>query len=52
MKTKTAPLVVEAESAYRDLDAASADGVAYVRDRLCFPLAQGSFEDGMGTAKG
>jgi sugar phosphate isomerase/epimerase len=52
MGTKTAPLVVEAESAYRDLDAASADGVAYVRDRLCFPLAQGSFEDGMGTAKG
>ena len=52
MRTKTAPLVVEAESAYRDLDAASADGVAYVRDRLCFPLAQGSFEEGMGTAKG
>ena len=50
--TNTAPLVVEAESAYRDLDAASADGIAYVRDRLCFPLAQGSFEDGMGTAKG
>jgi len=52
MGTKTAPLVVEAESAYRDLDAASADGIVFVRDRLCFPLAQGSFEEGMGTAKG
>jgi len=52
MKTKTAPLVVEAESAYRDLDAASANGIAFVRDSLCFPLAQGSFEEGMGTAKG
>src|SRR6058998_1122524 len=29
---KTVPLVVEAESAYRDLDATSANGVAYVRD--------------------
>jgi len=48
---ETAPLVVEAESAYRDLDAASADGVAFTRDRLCFPLAQGSFEEGMGAAK-
>ena len=49
MKRKTAPLVVEAESAYRDLDATSANGVAYVRDNLCFPLAAGSFEDGMGA---
>ena len=46
---KTAPLVVEAESAYRDLDATSANGIAYVRDHLCFPLAAGSFEDGMGA---
>jgi sugar phosphate isomerase/epimerase len=49
MKTKTAPLVVEAESAYRDLDACSANGIQYVRDNLCFPLAAGSFEEGMGA---
>lgn len=49
MGTKTAPLIVEAESAYRDLEATSANGVAYVRDHLCFPLAAGSFEDGMGA---
>lgn len=46
---KTAPLVVEAESAYRDLDACSANGIAWVRDNLCFPIAAGSFEDGMGA---
>src|SRR2546421_1858336 len=49
MRTKTAPLVVEAESAYRDLDATSANGVQFVRDHLCFPLAAGSFEEGMGA---
>lgn len=49
MGKKTAPLVVEAESAYRDLDATSANGIQYVRDNLCFPLAAGSFEDGMGA---
>jgi sugar phosphate isomerase/epimerase len=49
MGTKTAPLVVEAESAYRDLDATSANGIAFVRDNLCFPLAAGSFEEGMGA---
>ena len=49
MKTKTAPLVVEAESAYRDLDATSANGIQFVRDQLCFPLAAGSFEEGMGA---
>jgi sugar phosphate isomerase/epimerase len=49
MKTKTAPLVVEAESAYRDLDATSADGVQFTREKLCFPIATGSFEEGMGT---
>ena len=48
MKTQTAPLVVEAESAYRDLDGCSADGIHYVRENLCFPLASGSFEEGMG----
>ena len=47
----TAPLVVEAESAYRDLDACSANGIAFVRDNLCFPVAESSFEDGMGAAK-
>ncbi|MBM3846984.1 MAG: TIM barrel protein [Verrucomicrobia bacterium] len=45
----SAPLIVEAESAYRDLDATSANGIAYVRDHLCFPIAGGSFEDGMGA---
>ncbi len=49
MNTKTAPLVVEAESAYRDLDATSANAIAYTRDQLIFPLAAGSFEDGMGA---
>ena len=49
MGSKTAPLVVEAESAYRDLDATSANGIQYVRDHLCFPLAAGSFEEGMGA---
>ena len=49
MDKKTAPLVVEAESAYRDLDATSANGIAYARDHLCFPLAAGSFEEGMGA---
>ena len=49
MGTKTAPLVVEAESAFRDLDATSANGIGYVRDHLCFPVAAGSFEDGMGA---
>jgi sugar phosphate isomerase/epimerase len=49
MKSKTAPLIVEAESAYRDVDATSANGIQYVRDNLCFPTATGSFEDGMGA---
>ncbi|MBN2507616.1 MAG: sugar phosphate isomerase/epimerase [Verrucomicrobia bacterium] len=49
MGRKTAPLIVEAESAYRDLDATSANGIQYVRDHLCFPVAEGSFEDGMGA---
>ncbi len=49
MKAKTAPLIVEAESAYRDLDKTSANGIAYVRDHLCFPIAAGSFEEGMGA---
>jgi sugar phosphate isomerase/epimerase len=45
----TAPLIVEAESAYRDLDSCSANGIDYVAKNLCFPLAAGSFEDGMGA---
>lgn len=49
MGTPTAPLIVEAESAYRDLDATSANAIAFVRDHLCFPLAAGSFEEGMGA---
>ena len=49
MGKKSAPLVVEAESAYRDLDATSANGIQYVRDNLCFPIAAGSFEEGMGA---
>jgi len=49
MGRQTAPLIVEAESAYRDLDATSANGIAFVRDNLCFPIAAGSFEEGMGA---
>ena len=49
MGTETAQLVVEAESNYRDGDATSADGIAWVRDNLCFPVAEGSFEDAMGA---
>jgi sugar phosphate isomerase/epimerase len=49
MGRKSAPLVVEAESAHKDLDWTSANGVAYVRDHLCWPGAAGSFEEGMGT---
>ncbi|MBC8002892.1 MAG: sugar phosphate isomerase/epimerase [Opitutaceae bacterium] len=49
MGTKTAPLVVEAESAHRDLDHTSANGIKFVKDNLCFPTAGGSFEDGMGA---
>lgn len=46
---KTAPLIVEAESAHKDLDYTSANGIGYVRDNLCYPVAGGSFEDGMGA---
>ena len=45
----TAPLIVEAESAHKDLDYCSADGIRYVKNNLCFPVAGGSFEDGMGA---
>jgi sugar phosphate isomerase/epimerase len=49
MGRPSAPLVVEAESAYRDLDATSANGIRYVKENLVFPVAGGSFEDGMGV---
>ena len=49
MGTETAPLVVEAESAYRDGDATSANGIQYVKQKLCFPMAEGCFEDNMGS---
>ena len=49
MGTETAPLVVEAESAHKDLDHCSADGVRYVKENLCWPQAAGSFEAGMGA---
>jgi len=49
MGRSTAPLVVEAESAHKDLDWTSANGIAYVRDNLTWPMAAGSFEDGMGA---
>lgn len=51
MGSGTAPLVVEAESAHRDGDATSVNGIQFVRDNLCFPVAAGSFEDGMGAEK-
>lgn len=46
---KTAPLIVEAESAHQDLDHCSADGIRFVKNNLCFPAAGGSFEEGMGA---
>jgi hypothetical protein len=49
MNAKTAPLIVEAESAHKDLDFTSANGIRYVKDNLCFPVASGSFEEGMGA---
>ncbi len=45
----SAPLVVEAESAHKDLEWTSANGIRYVRDHMCWPAAAGSFEDGMGA---
>ena len=52
MGTPTAPLIVEAGSAYRDLDATSVAGIPYVKQNLISPLATGSFEDGMGARGG
>jgi len=50
MGTETAPLVTEAESAYRDLDATAAAAIAYTNEALIWPVATQSFEDGMGEA--
>jgi sugar phosphate isomerase/epimerase len=47
--TTSAPLVVEAESAHKELDWTSANGIRFVKDTLCWPAAGGSFEDGMGA---
>ena len=47
--TDTAPLIAETESNYRDPDATAIEGIQYVRDKLCFPVAEGSFEDEMGA---
>ena len=49
MGTETAPLITEAESAYRDLDATATNAIQYCNQNLVFPIAQGSFEDGMGS---
>lgn len=49
MGSETAPLVTEAESAYRDLDATSQDAIKFAVEKLVFPIAEGSFEDGMGS---
>jgi len=48
-KCASAPLVVEAESAHKDLDFTSSNGVRFVQKHLCWPAAAGSFEDGMGA---
>jgi hypothetical protein len=47
--TETAPLIAETESNYRDPDATAIEGIQYVRDQLCFPVSEGSFEDEMGA---
>ncbi|MEN9581022.1 MAG: hypothetical protein RJA70_4031 [Pseudomonadota bacterium] len=49
MGTSTAPLVTEAESAHRDLDATAINAIQYCRDNLVWPVAGGTFEDGMGA---
>ena len=49
MSTETAPLIAETESNDRDPDATAIEGIQYVRDHLCFPVAEGSFEDEMGA---
>lgn len=46
---ESAPLGVEAESSVRDLDYTSAAGIELVNAKLRFPVAGGSFEEGMGA---
>ena len=48
MGTETAPLVTEAESAFRDLAATAEAAIRYTNSHLLFPFATQSFEDGMG----
>lgn len=50
-KTATAPLVVEAESAYAELDHASSSGIKFVAGNCCYDAATKSFEEGMGETK-
>jgi len=45
---ESAPLVVEAESAFWDLNTTSAHGIKFVNDHLLFPQSTESFEEGMG----
>lgn len=47
--TETAPLVVEAEAAYENLNDVSGEGIQYVDKVCCFGVAEDSFEKGMGT---
>lgn len=51
MHTNEVPLVVEAESAYMNLDETSKKGIEYVNEKLCFEVASGSFQDEMGAEK-
>lgn len=51
-KSETAPLIVEAEGAFENLDEVSAKGIDYVFDHCCYEVAAGSFEAGMGAEKG
>jgi sugar phosphate isomerase/epimerase len=49
MGSDTAPLVVEAEGAFEELDDISLRGIRWVHQNCCFNVAGGSFEDGMGA---
>ena len=46
--SESAPLAAEAESAHQGLDETAAQGIAFVRDQLCFDVATVSFEKQMG----
>lgn len=47
--TDTAPLVVEAEGAFEELDSISAGGIEFVKKVCCFDIQKSSFEDSMGA---